>query len=231
MTRYAPRVKRFLLVAACLLAAACGTSSPATTSAPTTTTTSSSDDEKAIHAAFETFQKAAATKDGDTAVSVLTSKSFSVYDDIRKIALTGTEQEVASLVPSARLLAYTMRGDIDPPTLRGASPKDLASAAIELGLVSSDSVNNITVNDLTIHDGKALGKVLVVRAQTTDFLSFLREEGSWRFHSPSLFDVTDSMLGAVAKQRNLTHDQLIEQTLVAKYGHAKTAELHKPIGA
>lgn len=161
----------------------------------------------------------------------MTRNSFGDYDEIRKIALAGTEQEVATLVPTARLLAYMMRGEIDPPTLRGASPDDLVSSVIDLGLISSDTISDITLDHLTIHDGKALGKVLVVRAQTTVFLSFVREDGSWKFHLPSLFDVTDSTLGAVAKQRNLTPDQLIEQTLVTKYGAAKTAELHKPIGA
>lgn len=218
------------MVAVCLFGAACGTSVPATTSTPSSTS-QVVDDSQAIGAAFETFTKAAGAKDGATAVSVLSSSTFSAYDEVRKVALTGTERQVAALVPSGRILAYRMRGDMDPVMLRTASPGDLVKAVIDQGLVSEDSISAITLGDLTINDGKALGKVRAARAQTTVFLSFLREDGVWKFHLPSLFDFTDATLGAIAKQKSLTHAQMIDEVLLAKYGPAKAAEVRKPIGA
>lgn len=218
------------MVAVCLFGAACGTSVPTTTSTPSSTS-QVVDDSQAVGATFETFTKAVRAKDGATAVSVLSSSTFSVYDEIRKVALTGTEQQVAALVPSGRILAYTMRGDMNPALLRTASPSELVKAVIDQGLVSEDSISAITLGDLTINDGKALAKVRAARAQTTVFLSFLREDGEWKFNLPSLFDFTDATLGAIAKQKNLTHAQMIDEVLLTKYGQAKAAEVRKPIGA
>ncbi|MGW4215356.1 hypothetical protein ACWEIJ_45810 [Lentzea sp. NPDC004789] len=223
-------MKRLLVVVVCLFGAACGTSAPTTaSSAPSTSQVV--DDSQSIGVAFEAFRKAVVAKDGAAAASVLSSSTFSEYDKIRKVALTGAEQQVAVLVPSGRILAYTMRGDMDPVVLRSASPRDLVKAVIDEGLVSGDSVNGITLGDLTIHDGKALGKVAVPPAQTTVFLSFLREDGAWKFELPSMFDFTDARLGAAAKRKNLSHAQMIDEVLLAKYGPAKAAEVRKPIGA
>lgn len=63
-----------------------------------------------------------------------------------------------------------------------------------------------------------MGKVRAARAQTTVFLSFLREDGAWKFNLLSLFDFTDATLGAIAKQKNLTHAQMIDEELLRKYG-------------
>ena len=126
---------------------------------------------------------------------------------------------------------YGMRGDIDPAILRTASPNDLVKAAINQGLVSEDSISAISLGELTINGGKALGKVSAAGVQTPVFLSFMREDGVWKFHLLSLFDVTDATLGALAEQKNLTHAQMIDEVLLAKYGPAKVAEVRKPIGA
>ncbi|MEV6237825.1 hypothetical protein [Lentzea sp. NPDC051838] len=223
-------MKRLLLVAMCLFGAACGTSAPTITStAPPTSQLL--DDSQAISAAFETFSKAALARDGATAASLLSSSTFSTYDEIRKVALTGTEQQVATLVPSGQIFTYTMRGDLDPAVLRTASPHDLVKAALDRGLVSEDTISAITLGGLTVNDGKALGKVRVARAQTTVFLSFLREDGAWKVELPSLFDFTNATLGATAKEKNLTHVQVIDEMLIAKYGPEKAAEVRKPIGA
>lgn len=218
------------MVAVCLFGAACGTSVPTTTSTPPSTL-QVVDDSQAIGAAFETFTKAAGAKDGATAVSVLSSGTFSAYDEIRKVALTGTEEQVAALAPSGRILAYKMRGDMDPAMLRTASPNDLVKAVIDQGLVSEDSISAITLGDLTVNDGNALGKVRAARAQTTVFLSFLREDGAWKFNLLSLFDFTDATLGAIAKQKNLTHAQMIDEVLLTQYGPVKAVEVRQPIGA
>jgi hypothetical protein len=229
VTGYALLVKRLLVVAVCVFVAACGTSVP-TNSTPTSAP-QAVDDSQAIGAAFETFTKAVRAKDGAAAVSVLSRSTFSDYDEIRKIALSGNELQVAALVPSGQILVYRMRGDMDPAILRTASANDLVKAVIDEGLVSEDSVSAFTLGELTINDGKALGKVSAAGVQTPVFLSFAREDGAWKFHLLSLFDVTDTTLGVLAKQRNLTHAQMIDEVLLATYGPAKAAEIRKPIGA
>ena len=229
MTRYAPRVKRLLVVAVCLLAAACSTSAPPTTSAPASTPT---DDAQAIRAVFETCTKGALAKDGAAVVPLLMGNAFKVYDQIRKEALTATEETIVALRPSGRLLAYTMRAELDPALLRSASPKELVKAIIDKGLVGEDSIRDIALGKVRVNNGTSLAEVLVGgREVEAVFFAFGREDGTWKFDMPALFDIADPALHEAGKQQNLTLDQLFDQVLTVKYGPAKAADVRKPIGA
>lgn len=209
------------MVSLCLLAAACGTPAPAT---PSTT------DESRVHVTFDTYMKAGAAKDGDTAVTVMASSMFDIYDQARKLALTGTEQEVAAVPLSRRAFVYALRRDVDAPTLRTASPRDLARIGVENGLVNEQSAANVKLGTVTVSGDTASAEVLAGGGVAPYRFSFVREEGSWKLDPRPMFDLSDAALADIAAKRNLTADQLFEQTMVAKYGAAKVAELHKPVG-
>lgn len=215
-------MKRLIVVSLCLLAAACGTPAPAPA-------TSSTTDESLARAAFETYKKAGMAKDGDTAVTVLAGSVFEIYDDARKLALTGTEQEVAVVPLSRRGFVYALRRDVDAATLRTASPRDLAKIGVENGLVNEQSAT-VTVGAVTVQGDTASAEVLVQGEVAPYRYAFVREEGAWKFDLRPMLDLTDKTMADIAAQRNLTPDQLFEQTMVAKYGAAKVAELHKPVG-
>lgn len=228
-------MKRLIVAVLCLATTACGTPPPSP--APVSVSTSASttvpkpaDDSQAILDAFDTFTKAALAKDGAAAVPVLMSNTFKVYEEIRKEALTGTEQTVATLRPSGRLLAYTMRGDLDHALLRTASPQDLVKAVIDKGLVSEDSIRDVALGKVTVHNGMALARVTVRGEEVPGMFSFALEDGAWKFDLPALFDLSDRTLNGLRNQQGLTADQLFDQILTTRYGQAKAAEIRKPIG-
>lgn len=220
----------------CLLAAACGTSTPA--SPPTSTSTSvsvsgsaSADESPAVAAAFETYTKAALAKDGATAVTVVATPVFAHFENVRKLALTGTEQQLAAGKLSTRVTVYTMRGGLDAATLRTGSAQDLVKASIDKGLVGEQGISNLELGKVTVTGDTASAEV-TSRGQKAPFgLAFVREDGKWKFDMMPVLDMADTALVGLAQEKNLTPDQLVEQVLVGMYGPAKAAEVRKPVGA
>ncbi|MGW6932737.1 hypothetical protein ACWGE0_21960 [Lentzea sp. NPDC054927] len=224
-------MKRVLLVALCLFVAACGNNRSSTSSTPTAGSAGSSGESQVVRTAFDTYIKAAVAQDGATAVSVLTESTFRVYDDFRKLALTGTEQEIVALTPGKQIVVYSMRGYLEPEVLRGASPKELVQAAIDEGMAADTSMSSDRLRKFTITGDNALGEVVLPERASPAYLRFARESGTWKFELLSALDIADIALGQVARNQGVTQDELIEQTLVSEYGAAGATEVRKPIGA
>ncbi|MEU3642246.1 hypothetical protein AB0E59_02620 [Lentzea sp. NPDC034063] len=226
-------MRRFIVASLCLFAAACGTSAPVSTPSTSTTSTPAAapvDDAQSIRDIFETYAKAALANDGAKAVEVVSSRTFDEFDKIRKLALTATERELDPLVPSGRVLAYAMRADLDPSTVRGASPKDLVKAAVDRNIVSAASIADVTLDKPAVHNGNAIAKVLLDGEATGPIFTFVREGDRWKFDSLAVFGLTDFDLNALRDEKNLSRDQLFDEVLVTKYGAAKAAEVRKPLG-
>ncbi|WP_211294232.1 hypothetical protein [Lentzea kentuckyensis] len=227
-------MKRLIVASLCLLAAACSTSAPTGTGTSTPVSPSIStpaDESPAVRAAFETYTKAALAKDGTTAVSVVASPVFAFFDDVRKLALTGTEEELAGGKLSTRVTVYSMRGGLDAATLRTASPKDVVKASIDKGLVGEQGITNLALGEIAVKGDTAFVEV-TSRGQKAPFkLKFVREDGTWKFDMMPVMDMADAAFVGLAQEKNLTPDQLVEQVLVAMYGPAKAAEVRKPLGA
>jgi hypothetical protein len=131
---------------------------------------------------------------------------------------------------SRRAFVYALRRDVDAATLRTAAPQELAKIGVENGLVNEQSAANVKLGKVEVSGDTASAEVLL-GGETAPFRhSFVREEGTWKLDPRAMFDLSDTALADIAAKRNLTADQLFEQTMVAKYGAAKVAELHKPVG-
>ncbi|MFS8097284.1 hypothetical protein LFM09_09085 [Lentzea alba] len=225
-------MKRFLVAFLCLFAAACGTTAPGTTTTPTSTPTSvSADEAPAIKTAFETYVEAALSKDGATGVSLVASPIMGLYEEARKLALTGTEEQLSGLQFHKRFVVYLLRGEIDPATLRSASAKDIVKIALDKGLVAEQSISNLSLGEIEVNGETAQAEVLSSGKKAPWKFRFVREDGAWKIDLQPLLELAEPAMLDLAKQRNLTVDELLEQLLVAKYGPAKAAELRKPLGA
>ncbi|NGY63609.1 hypothetical protein G7043_32290 [Lentzea sp. NEAU-D13] len=225
-------MKRLIVASLCLLAAACGTSAPTGTSTPPSPPASTPADESpAVTAAFETYTKAALAKDGATAVSVVATPVFAYFEDVRKLALTGTEQELAAGKLSTRVTVYTMRGGLDAATLRTGSAQDVVKASIDKGLVGEQGIGNLKLGKVTVSGDTASAEVTSQGQKAPFGLKFVREDGKWKFDMMPVLDMADAAFTGLAKEKNLTPDQLVEQVLVSMYGPAKAAEVRKPLGA
>lgn len=220
--------------ALCVLLAACGTSAPATQSSSTPTSTPTSTESPAdvqadVHASFAEYKKAALAKDGNTVAGLLAKPSLEFYDDLAKLALTGTEEQVKAQPVTQRVTVYMLRGEFDAAALKSATSTDVVRLAIEKGLISESSTATIELGEVTFTGDKAEAEVSAKGQKAPFRFEFLREDGVWKFDFRSVIDLANGAMTQLAKKQNMTEDQLVDQVLTVKYGAAKAAQLHKPL--
>ncbi|MEU5692816.1 hypothetical protein [Actinosynnema sp. NPDC020468] len=227
----APVVCAALTLGACGPTPAAAPSSTSAVAAGATSTTPSVDaaaEGKAVRAAFDGYKKAALDKDG-AAARLLSSSMRGFYDNAKKLALTGSEVDVVASGPSSAVTVYVLRAEIDPARLRSMSAQDLMTYAVEQGLIGEKSVEKLEVGEPVVTGDTAKAPVLVQGADSGMSLDFLKEDGAWRIDLSPLLALADQALAAVAKQQNLSVEQLIDATLAQRYGAAAVAGLKHPL--
>lgn len=90
---------------------------------------------------------------------------------------------------------------------------------------------NVEIGEVTVSGDEASAEA-IVRGEVAPFdLSFLRQDGGWKFDLLPLLELGLTGFQEAAKQRGLTVDQLVEATLTQKYGAEKYVQLiSRPIG-
>jgi hypothetical protein len=225
-------MKLLALVVLCvpLLIAGCGSPAPTAGSSPTSSPAPSAVDETAaVHAAFDTYAKAALAKDGATAEGALADTIAVYYDDVRKQALTGTEETVGALPPAQRMTVYILRAEIEPAVLRDSKPADLVRLSVDKGLVGEQGISNLSLGKVTATGDKAEAEILSGGKVAPFTMKFLREEGAWKLDLAPLMAMADDALTAAAQQQGTTADAMIGTILETKYGAARVAELRQPL--
>ncbi|MBB5803295.1 hypothetical protein F4560_003063 [Saccharothrix ecbatanensis] len=222
-------------LAAVLLVGACGggtpvaTSSSSATSAATTSSVDVADEEEAVRKAFADYREAAQAKDGVAAAALLSQDMLDYYTGARDLALTGSEQQVREGGVTASILVYVLRAEFDAAELGGMSAEQLVSAAVEKGLVSENSLDNVELGTVVV-DGDTARADLTSRGQSAGVeLPFHKEDGSWRFDLGPLMVAGDEALETVAGERGVTVEQLVDTTLGTLYGADRVPELKKPL--
>ncbi|MFD0203658.1 MULTISPECIES: hypothetical protein [Saccharothrix] len=225
-----------LALAAVLLVGACGggtTTAASSSSAGTTSSTTPSVDaaaeEEAIRQAFADYRDAARAKDGAAAAKVLSQDSLDYYREMRDLSLTGTAEQLGDQGTTTMMMVYVMRAEFDATELRGMSAEQLVAAAVEKGLVSESSLDNVDLGTMTVDGETATAKMTVSGKPAGIEMTFRKEDGSWRFDAHSIMAAVDESLKAVAKQQGLSMEEFIDTALGSLYGADRVPELKKPL--
>jgi hypothetical protein len=187
------------------------------------------DDTGAVHAAFETYTKAALAKDGATAQSVLADTVSAYYDEARKLALTAGDEQLAGVPVTQRLTVYVLRAEIKPEVLRDGTPADLLKTSFDQGLVGEDGIAKLDLGKVTVTGDKATAQALVGGKEAPYSIEFLRQQGVWKVDIAPLMALADEGFTTAAKQQGTTVDAMVDGILVSKYGPEKAATLHQPV--
>jgi hypothetical protein len=229
-----PAVKLLAPVALCvpLLVAGCGSPAPAGGPAPSTTTrvTSSSEDEiSAVRAAFDSYTKAALAKNGIAAEDLLAETIGGYYETARKMALTGSTEQVAALPLAQRLTVYVLRGKMDAAMLRGSTSADVVRAAFDLGLISENGVSKLALGEVAV-DGGTASAAMTSNGKVGPYkMRFLKENGRWKVDLLPMLTMADETFAGLAEQQGVTPDELIDQLLVSMFGQEKALVVQQPL--
>ncbi|WP_112262847.1 hypothetical protein [Lentzea terrae] len=76
-------------------------------------------------------------KNRDAALELISSSAFARFDELRKHALTSTEDQLAAALPTGpRATVYVLRAKADPAQLRSGTGRSIMSFMVEQGLVT-----------------------------------------------------------------------------------------------
>lgn len=183
-----------------------------------------------VLAAFNDYKAAALAADGPAAAALLASTVDDFYDQARGFALTATDAELRTQPVTTQVTALFMRGSLEPELLRTADPDQLVAAAVDAGLVGEQGVEQVQIGEVTVTGDRATAPALVDGQAGPFNFEFVREQGRWTLDLLPLLQQGSAVFEQVATQQGVTVDQLIDRTLVQKYGADKAARLRMPIG-
>jgi hypothetical protein len=217
-----------VLGAAVLVAASCGddggpseeAAATETTPAPTTTTTTttststttstlapSEPDDEAIVAAFERYQTALESGDGEAAVAAVSSGTFEFYEEIRDLAVSADEQALVGDIPLLEgITIVRLRAGLGEQ-VASMSGEDLVRWGVDSGLVG-DPVGTVVLDSVQPgEEGEAFGVIGGV-----PLFRFVLEGEEWKVDLPYTVDRSQEVAG---------EDLLIQQLSA---GEASTKE-------
>ena len=175
-----------------------------------------SDDAAAVHDLFARYKTALLSADGATASRLVDRETFTYFDEIKSLALSGDEGSVRSRPFVDRLLIVTMRHELPAEELGGMNLEGLLEHAIDAGWIGKSSIAQLGIGEVTV-DGDEAFAVAVTGGQTpadaalSDGLRyrFVREDGEWRFGFRSLVESINQVIANLTAQMGTDQDALI----------------------
>jgi len=152
-----------------------------------------------VTAAFSSYKSAILGGDGKAAVAALSAATFEYYEQMRDLALYGSEEEVKALSALDMMQALMLRTRIKPKRLKDLSGRELVVLAVDSGWIGKSSAARVDIGDVTLDGHSASATVLNRGRPTTQSVAFAKEDGVWKFDLTSLFDQSSAAFELMAK--------------------------------
>jgi hypothetical protein len=182
---------------------------------------------QAVRAAFDGYKTAILNNNGQHAVDHVSRSTFRYYEEMRDLALYGTEAEVKSLSTINIMQVLTMRHRVPTRELQGLSGTELVVYSIDRGWVGKDSVARLTIGEVTLN-----GELAFAAGGTGGPagvpIRFVREDGRWRLDLTHFIQLTSAAMDFLAAQRGVSREQLIFILLSAVSGRQVNESIWQP---
>jgi hypothetical protein len=186
------------------------------------------DDPEAVRRDFTAYKNALIDRDGATAAKLVSANSFRKYDQLRRLALSGTREELEKLSDVDRMLVLSMRLRTPRELLRNGSPEDLIAHSVSSSKAGS-SVERAELGDIAFESGLASAQIRMGVRPVHGTFQFRQEDGRWKFDLEHALDMSRGTLKAEAEQKKLSEDELILRMLGAADGKPVGPEIWKPV--
>lgn len=163
----------------------------------------------AVRRGFAVYEAALRSRDGAGAVGAVTANSLAYYDRIRKLALSGTRDELAALDGTERMLVLGMRRDAPLELLTEASAGGLVAHAVSEGLISDRGAVKTELGEVEVDGDVALAAIVVDGTPTEGRLRFVREDDVWKFDLEYAMRTSFGLIAVLAERTGLSEDEVI----------------------
>ena len=185
--------------------------------------------EDAVRQCFATYKSALLSKDGLKAAAAISANSLDYYDRMRKLALTGSRQEVEGLPDVDKVMVLALRVRAPRPLLETGSPAEMVKFAVDSGMIGEASVKQLDLGKITIKDKEAEGEIVSRGTPVGASFRFHREGESWKLDIEQATILARGTFAAIAKESGMTENELILKTLSVLAGKEIGEEIWKPL--
>ena len=181
-----------------------------------------------VRRGFAVYGAALKSRDGAQAVGAVSRNSLAYYDRVRKLALSGSREELAALDGTERMLVLGMRRDAPLELLANATPGGLVSHAVSEGLISDQGAVKTELGDVAVDGDVALATIVVDGTPTQGRLRFVREDDVWKFDLEYAMRTSFGLIAALAERAGMSEDEVIFQLLAQGGGSPPGPEIWTP---
>ena len=181
------------------------------------------------HDVFETYKKALLARDGEAAAVTVSAGTIAYYEEMRKLALTGTRTEVKQRRLIDRLFVVVERVRVPVDELRSSDGRRLLILGVKEGWINAESVERLGVASFSTRGDQATARMAVGGETTPLEMIFRREGGQWRVDLTSLFPAMNFALQTLAKDAGISDDDLIFRSVEAVSGKAVDDSIYDQI--
>ncbi len=182
-----------------------------------------------VQQGFAAYKAALLAKDGPKAIALLSANSFAYYDRMRKLALSGSREEIERLPDVDRLLALSLRVRVPPETQESGSPQDIVAYAINAGMISANAVAKAELGEITIQGEQAEGQIVVNQSPVGAVFRFHSEDGTWKFDLEHVTVLARGTISAMAEKNGTPENEVILQFLSKVTGKTVGPEIWQPL--
>ena len=177
------------------------------------------DDEQEIRATFTSLQKAFVSKDGNQALSLISTDTKEYYRMLSSIAsgdLSLEKLESQNLTPLNLFMIKHARRNLPKgfwKDYKKSNPDKLLKFAVDKGLGSQELTDNVRLGKVNIEGAAAAGKLIKGAKPLPLQLAFKKEDGNWKVSLLSMFEQANRSAEAFLKKSGMTVKDL-EQAML-----------------
>jgi hypothetical protein len=193
-------------------------------------------DERAVRETFEAYKQALLQRQGARASALVDRATWDYWGELRRLALSGSEEELRQRPFIERLLVVSLRHELSVEELRQMDLEAMLGRAIEAGWIAPASIAQLEMGEVRLEGDRASGQALTrtfgdpPSLQPVEGLryEFVREEDEWHFAFASLVAGLDRLLGDFAAQLGADEDDLIFSLVESFSGRTVLPEVWQP---
>lgn len=182
-----------------------------------------------VQEGFAAYKAALLARDGAKAVTRISANSFAYYDRMRKLALSGSREELERLPDVDRLLVLSLRVRTPRETLESGSPRDLVAYAISNGMIGVNAVARAELGEINIQGEQAEGQILVDQSPVGAVFRFHSEDGTWKFDLEHVTVMSRGTISGMAEKSGTPENEVLLQILSKMAGKAVGPEVWQPL--
>lgn len=165
--------------------------------APEPAPTSTEQEREAVREAVRRYSAAHEARDGAAAISTVVTDTFDFYEDLRRLALSATREQLELPDLMTVILVLQFRASFKRSELEAANGRVLFESAVQAGL-AGQGVDEIALDEVWIDDVHA-----EIRMEGEAVVWLREEDGQWRIDVPKMVPVIGSALEEMTRERIL----------------------------